>query len=106
MKSEGKVQLNLCVDVATDAQFRQLATKAGFGKRPSPFLGLLLDVFTGNMLKMAKRMVDLLEHDPDLLMTREQLFFARELHLILGEAIVQAEARQSAEREGGVARDE
>lgn len=106
MKSDDKVQLNLCVDKPTDAQFRQLATQSGFGKRPSPFLGKLLDLYTGNMQKVAKRFADLLEENPDLFMTREQLFFANELVLILQEAITSASARQSAEREGGVARDE
>jgi hypothetical protein len=95
MKSNDKVQLNLCVDLATDNQFRTLAQKAGYGKRPSPFLSRLLELFGGSMRAMHRRVRDLLEKDPDFLMQREQLFYAQELYLVLRDAIGEAQDRMT-----------
>ena len=98
MKSNDKVQLNLCVDPGTDAQFRDMAVKSGFGKRPSPFMGKLLDVYSGNMRALHKRVEELLEHEPDTLMQREQLFYAQELFILLRDQITQAQTRMSREK--------
>lgn len=97
MKSADKVQLNLCVDHPTDDLFRVLAQKAGFGKRPSPFLGRLLELYTGNMRSISKRLKEQLEENPDLLMQREQLFYAQETYLALRDAITAAQDRMARE---------
>lgn len=99
MKSNDKVQLNLCVDLATDSLFRVLAQKAGYGKRPSPFLGKLLELFSGNMRALHRRVREVLEKDPDFLMQREQLFYAQELFLLLRDAIGEAQDRMTKSNE-------
>lgn len=95
MKSNDKVQLNLCVDQGTDSLFRTLAQKAGYGKRPSPFLSILLELFSGNMRALHRRVRDILDKNPDFLMQREQLFYAQELFLVLRDAIGEAQDRMT-----------
>lgn len=99
MKSNDKVQLNLCVDLGTDSLFRTLAQKAGYGKRPSPFLTKLLELFSGNMRAVHRRVREILDKDPDFLMQREQLFYAQELFLVLREAISDAQDRMTKSNE-------
>jgi hypothetical protein len=62
-----KSQLNLYVDGETDERFRAAATAAGHGRRPSPFLTQLLDVYEGDLVAIEKAIDRALAANPKLL---------------------------------------
>lgn len=88
-----KTQLNLFVSKAEAELFRELGKRMGYGQRPSPLMGALLKLAAGEFKGWLKWLRWLRAQDPDLMASREQIFFARELASFLVELADTAERR-------------
>jgi hypothetical protein len=60
----GKGQINCFVPNDQVETFRRLAAEYGFGRKPSPLMGMLLEVFTGDMEALNLRLRAVVKEEP------------------------------------------
>lgn len=91
-----KTQLNLFINKAEAELFRELGRRLGYGQRPSPLMAALLKLAAGEFKGWLKWLKWLRTQDAELMASREQIFFARELASYLLDLASQAERMHGA----------
>lgn len=74
-----KAQINCFVPNEEAETFRRLAAEYGFGRKPSPLMGMLLRVFNGDMEELNLRLRVLLKENPAALKDPIQRDHARKI---------------------------
>lgn len=82
-----KRQLNLFVTHSVDTAFRDAARTAGYPKQPSPFLGVLTSMWSGDPRTVYRRIDQVRTATPDLFKSKESRFYLEQLRDLLNELL-------------------